>query len=263
MSADAPFADQNPGNPQSWNLFAYARNNPLRYVDPNGTCSQDADGNYFDDDSKGTNFVEPGPCPTSGPGAVSRQGSSVTVTAEQEVVQAVSMFFFGDPRSKNVEYGPDSAFTRDFMGSVGMKAIEAEIKNQCKASGSGSVGSWDAFVNTMIDGILGGAGFLTPQAQMGAFTTKYTRGGGRADITLTNRISANSLLYHALSPSYSIMPISAPELIPLIPLEMGFRFGAEVAKGYLRNLGPGGILGSGVLGTVTQTVKIATVDPCQ
>ena len=35
-SADLPFADQHVGDPQSWNLYPYVRNNPLRYVDPNG-----------------------------------------------------------------------------------------------------------------------------------------------------------------------------------------------------------------------------------
>jgi len=25
-----------PGNPQSWNLYAYVLNNPLAYIDPNG-----------------------------------------------------------------------------------------------------------------------------------------------------------------------------------------------------------------------------------
>jgi RHS repeat-associated protein len=36
-SPDKPFADQHPENPQSWNLYAYVRNNPLSMVDPNGT----------------------------------------------------------------------------------------------------------------------------------------------------------------------------------------------------------------------------------
>lgn len=36
-SADQPFVDQNPEDPQSWNLYSYGRNNPLRYVDPLGT----------------------------------------------------------------------------------------------------------------------------------------------------------------------------------------------------------------------------------
>jgi RHS repeat-associated protein len=35
-SADAPFADQFVGDPQSWNLYSYTRNNPLRYIDDDG-----------------------------------------------------------------------------------------------------------------------------------------------------------------------------------------------------------------------------------
>lgn len=35
-SADAPFADQHPADPQSWSLYGYVRNNPLRRVDPTG-----------------------------------------------------------------------------------------------------------------------------------------------------------------------------------------------------------------------------------
>ena len=35
-SADAPFADQRASDPQSWNLYSYTRNNPLRYVDRTG-----------------------------------------------------------------------------------------------------------------------------------------------------------------------------------------------------------------------------------
>jgi RHS repeat-associated protein len=49
MSPDAFFKDSHVGDPQSWNEYAYARNNPLRYVDPNGenatvstNCTTDA-----------------------------------------------------------------------------------------------------------------------------------------------------------------------------------------------------------------------------
>lgn len=35
-SADAIWKDSQVGDPQSWNKYAYARNNPLRYIDPSG-----------------------------------------------------------------------------------------------------------------------------------------------------------------------------------------------------------------------------------
>ena len=47
-SPDAPFADQMPEDPQSWNLYSYVRNNPLIYRDYDGremSCTQDDAGN--------------------------------------------------------------------------------------------------------------------------------------------------------------------------------------------------------------------------
>jgi RHS repeat-associated protein len=35
-SPDAPFADQHPEDPQSWNMYGYVRNNPLAHVDTDG-----------------------------------------------------------------------------------------------------------------------------------------------------------------------------------------------------------------------------------
>ena len=48
-SADAPFADQVESDPQSWNLYAYVRNNPLRFIDLAGDAHYEKDGNWVGD----------------------------------------------------------------------------------------------------------------------------------------------------------------------------------------------------------------------
>jgi RHS repeat-associated protein len=54
MKPDEAFNDQNAHDPQSWNLYSYVRNNPLRYTDPSGNaCVQDSPGNWHNDNSGG------------------------------------------------------------------------------------------------------------------------------------------------------------------------------------------------------------------
>lgn len=76
-SPDEPFADQHLENPQSWNLYGYTTNNPLRYVDTDGRVKKDADGNVvFTKTGSGTvTFMQGSPI-TFGNG----RAGSMTVT---------------------------------------------------------------------------------------------------------------------------------------------------------------------------------------
>jgi len=52
-SPDEPFIGQSPLNPQSWNLYSYGLNNPLRYIDPTGRKCVDTNNGPADDGTGG------------------------------------------------------------------------------------------------------------------------------------------------------------------------------------------------------------------
>lgn len=119
--------------------------------------------------------------------------------AQDEVNEIVAQFLMGWGPSQ-IEYSPQDPFTLSFQRSAGMDAINAAINANCQAtSGRVSVGSGEAFVSTLIDGLAGGQGFDTPEAQLGAFKATWSRSGGTISITVTNPISLNSLAYHMTS----------------------------------------------------------------
>ena len=51
---DEPLLDQDESDPQSWNLYSYVRNNPLRFFDPTGQECVTLDNGTKGDDGQGT-----------------------------------------------------------------------------------------------------------------------------------------------------------------------------------------------------------------
>ena len=49
-------------DPGSWNRYAYVGGDPVNRTDPNGLCSTDGLGGYYDDDYTGSTIIVPGPC---------------------------------------------------------------------------------------------------------------------------------------------------------------------------------------------------------
>jgi RHS repeat-associated protein len=74
-SPDQPLIDQNPADPQSWNLYSYVRNNPLGFVDLNGrSCIKLDDGSSGDDgDGKGCKDAGVAPDDKNGKGKITPQ----------------------------------------------------------------------------------------------------------------------------------------------------------------------------------------------
>jgi RHS repeat-associated protein len=73
-------------DPQSWNAYAYVRNNPLALVDPMGLCHMGANNIAYDD--------EPGDC----------GGGSVTVTAQAP--EEITLFWVSFPSGGAADQNP-------------------------------------------------------------------------------------------------------------------------------------------------------------
>jgi len=59
-SADIPLWDQDPTDPQSWNLYGYVRNNPLVNIDPSGRSCVTLDNGSKSDDGDGKGCTDAG-----------------------------------------------------------------------------------------------------------------------------------------------------------------------------------------------------------
>jgi RHS repeat-associated protein len=92
MSPDTPTVGQDPSDPQSWNLYAYARNNPFKYVDPTGHafCTWGPNANDDRPEDGGTNHSD---CDTNG-------GTWVFESGDQQAVRNDS----GDVSLTNTPY---------------------------------------------------------------------------------------------------------------------------------------------------------------
>lgn len=133
-TSDLPFADQHANDPQSWNLYAYGRNNPLKYVDRTG---RDADVTVDIDEKKkiGTITVKASIAFYSQSGGLNEmQGQRYADNAAANIKQAWS----GSFEQNGITYNVNVAVTAKFYGS----------QEDAVASGAGNVvefrgNTWD------------------------------------------------------------------------------------------------------------------------
>ncbi len=90
MSPDEPFMDQDPIDPQSWDLYSYVRNNPSSSTDPNGLWCVWEDGTH--DDTEHNGGASQGDC--QGQGGHWDQYNTITgITQTDGVVTSISTVF--------------------------------------------------------------------------------------------------------------------------------------------------------------------------
>ena len=204
-SPDKPFYDWNPGDPQSWNLYAYVRNSPLVAVDPTGqTCvtatHQDGTSNQADDgDGKGCFAASVVPTKEGqAPSAADVLPQRTEVTGRKEVNNdALFDGWWSGQLPRRIDYGADDPATKQMMQSynVGIKT-RAYIRAGCPATADMSVGHFAAAVESFDRGIVGPPGDWNPtQFQVGGFSGSITQGSdGNVNYEVRNGMTNSSFL---------------------------------------------------------------------
>ena len=226
----AGLAAVDPSNPQSWNRYAYVRNNPLALVDPYGyDCAYLKQGAIdIDHVDTNTNFVD---CTKNGGYWVSGQVNEVTLTSSGDLqfgysgwgangaFQNITYNSYLGPNTDNSwlsaagaaglllsdfvtgtppayrYYDMTTVETRSLMQSKGVQQLNQDIQAQCqrgKTSGRGNVGTMQAALNIPYDLANSPTGF-----QVGGYNSTWqTVGPGVVSVTITNPASLHSLAYH-------------------------------------------------------------------
>jgi RHS repeat-associated protein len=218
-------------NPQSWNMYSYVLNNPLKYVDPFGLdCAYLNDvGNGIESSDRSSSIGECGK--TGGywvSGAVntvgfrsdgSMQFGNNSVGADGTLQVTVYDKYLGPNTDNSLSsaYGAASSLLsdfltgngptvrnydlstiegRNFLQSKGVQQLNARIKAGCAAgqqSGAANLSSGQAAANIPYDAANSPVG-----GQVGGYAGgTYTNNGDSTDISFTNVAGAHSFVYHA------------------------------------------------------------------
>ena len=194
-SADGPMVDQRAGDPAGWNLFAYVRNNPLRWVDPSGRCSQVAPGNYVDSDTEGS-LIFKGLCRS---GTIGSSGKpSMDVQADRESIVSNNDFFLywiTSQLPQSIYYGADDPATKEIAGgSTVRRAIREYVKADCPSVGRLESGHFEAYAESLLDRLISPR-FNQTQFQVGGHSGSIrTNANGTVTYKVTNTAGFSSFV---------------------------------------------------------------------
>ncbi len=180
--------DTHPADPQTWNLYTYVRNNPLRFIDPNGQIKKDQNGNVIFEKQSETTMTFTRNVPLrrdDGQVVIDQNGRAMTVTITWKADKG---HVFADDGTKIEAFqvtGEMAVTVKDGSGNVNTE-LSAQLKTSLMDAGSDH--TTDCHGTTFAEGqvwinndqakkIVRGDGYIPTSAPQPGDVGIYTRNG--------------------------------------------------------------------------------------
>jgi RHS repeat-associated protein len=186
-------------NPQSFNLYSYVMNNPLRFTDPSGLSCQGASGEMQSDDGDGKGCEAAGINPD---GSETTHTVQATVTADLTQLPTFSDFhaFYqmwdSGVGPATLSYGQNNGWTKQIQQTPGVKDARKQYqKAGCPGTGDDPTnfasGHYAPAIHGYLESPFSGHPNYT-EMQVGGYVGTMSTSGNATTFTVTNTASTSS-----------------------------------------------------------------------
>jgi RHS repeat-associated protein len=183
-------------NPQSWNRYVYALNNPLMYTDPSGLFCYYGDTESWDDWQNPSNLdynSSDGECAATGGAWYDDVTTDISTPPNMDDYSNFGLLWLSGQGPNEIDYGANDGWTLALANSATFDLLrQTYIQQGCSNTGGPIPGGSHIgpYVEGYVEGPLGNPALM----QVGGFSASGSTTGSTTTFTITNNASNSSFL---------------------------------------------------------------------